>query len=431
MKILIENGLVYDPKHGVNGEQRDIFVADGIICEPFSGPETTIDARGKAVTPGGIVVNAHVAFFGTHHLRNRLGFPTPEAIGKSFASLGITHAVESLMTPQTAGFVHHEMGHIPFVDTSALLAVAMTDIEKWIMANDEDAIVDLFRGLRDTAGAVGIAVYEPYIKYEQEFYVHKNKPMDFILQLLESISSKLDQRIFLHACPGLLDQLESHNGNFHLLDFHKYIADETDTSKALRILANGITADICFGNGAPCLSIGKNGDGVNLDLGFSRPLTFSIRNDSTDASSLTEMAGRPEHMAISADPLSLLHGGHFRPPEIDFYDAVRMTTANPAGFVGLTDKGHLGIGAAADIAVYEKNAEQNAFDPACKFLIKGGKVVISNGSFTGEQPRKTTYFKKGDRDASDVLNRFFQPKTVRASNLFSWKLLTNGAIRAI
>ena len=431
MKILVENGLVYDPKNGVNGERRDVFVADGIVCEPFSDPETTIDARGKAVTPGGVVVNAHVALFGIHHLRNRLGFPTPEAVGKSFASLGITHVVESLMTPQTAGFVHHEMDHIPFVDTSALLAVAMTDIERWIVANDEAVVADLFRGLQDAVGALGVAVCEPFIRYEQEFYVHKNKPMNVILQLLENISSRLDQKIFLHACPGLLEQLASRAGNFHLLDFHNYIAGEPDKKKALQALAGETTEDVRFGNGAPCVAIGENGGGVAVDLGFSKPLTFDIRNDPTDAASLTEMVGRPERMAISADPLSLMYGGHFHPPGIDFYEVVRMTTANPAEFVGLTDKGHLGIGTAADIAVYDKNAEQDVFDPACQFLIKGGKIVISNGSFTGEQAPKTIYYKRSGRDASDVLNRFFQPRTVRASNLFSWKHFTNGAIKGI
>ena len=59
--IQIRNGTVYDPRNGIDGEEMDIFIADGKLVEEASPkPEVVIDARGKAVVPGGIDVHSHV-----------------------------------------------------------------------------------------------------------------------------------------------------------------------------------------------------------------------------------------------------------------------------------------------------------------------------------------------------------------------------------
>lgn len=75
--------------------------------------------------------------------------------------------------------------------------------------------------------------------------------------------------------------------------------------------------------------------------------------------------------------------------ELDLYEIAIVTRAGQAKALGLTHKGHLGIGADADIAVY--NINPNETDPAqefktlrrafkrAAFTIKGGKIGVVNG----------------------------------------------------
>jgi formylmethanofuran dehydrogenase subunit A len=75
--------------------------------------------------------------------------------------------------------------------------------------------------------------------------------------------------------------------------------------------------------------------------------------------------------------------------ELSFYEIAVMTRAGQAKALSLKDKGHLGIGADADIAIYNVNPE--TVDPSRKYrtvrralrragyTIKGGKLVVKNG----------------------------------------------------
>jgi formylmethanofuran dehydrogenase subunit A len=75
--------------------------------------------------------------------------------------------------------------------------------------------------------------------------------------------------------------------------------------------------------------------------------------------------------------------------ELSFYEIAIMTRAGQAKALGLKSKGHLGIGADADIAIYNVNPEtvgpsrkyktvRRAFKRA-GYTIKGGKLVVKNG----------------------------------------------------
>lgn len=75
--------------------------------------------------------------------------------------------------------------------------------------------------------------------------------------------------------------------------------------------------------------------------------------------------------------------------EYSFYEVATVTRAAQAKTLGLKQKGHLGVGADADIAVYDVNPEQ--VDPSKKYktvrrafkkaayTIKGGEVVVKDG----------------------------------------------------
>ena len=61
----IAGGTVYDPANGIDGEVRDLWIADGRIVAPPSDPAVrvsrTIDAAGLVVMPGGIDMHCHIA----------------------------------------------------------------------------------------------------------------------------------------------------------------------------------------------------------------------------------------------------------------------------------------------------------------------------------------------------------------------------------
>jgi formylmethanofuran dehydrogenase subunit A len=75
--------------------------------------------------------------------------------------------------------------------------------------------------------------------------------------------------------------------------------------------------------------------------------------------------------------------------ELGFYEIAIVTRAGQAKALGLKDKGHLGMGADADIAIYNLNPE--TLDPSrdyeaisetfknAAYTIKGGEVVVRNG----------------------------------------------------
>lgn len=75
--------------------------------------------------------------------------------------------------------------------------------------------------------------------------------------------------------------------------------------------------------------------------------------------------------------------------ELGYYEIAIMTRAGQARALGLRHKGHLGVGADADIAIYNINPEttnpskkyrtlRRAFENAA-YTIKGGKIVAGNG----------------------------------------------------
>ena len=56
-----------------------------------------------------------------------------------------------------------------------------------------------------------------------------------------------------------------------------------------------------------------------------------------------------------------------------------MTRAAPARLLGLAGKGHLGIGADADIAVYDDHGPWDQTFGRPRLVVKGGEIVARDG----------------------------------------------------
>ncbi|HEY7651073.1 MAG TPA: formylmethanofuran dehydrogenase subunit A [Methylomirabilota bacterium] len=70
-------------------------------------------------------------------------------------------------------------------------------------------------------------------------------------------------------------------------------------------------------------------------------------------------------------------------PELDrrytLSEIVVITSAGPARALGLTQKGHLGVGADADVTIYEERPAGAELFHSPRYVIKGGQVVVEEG----------------------------------------------------
>ena len=184
----ITGGRVYDPANGIDGEVRDVRIADGVVVDRFSdevtaGQVRTIDATGMVVMPGGVDIHCHIASSSVnraramageehathvHHAscgrRGGSGIVTPSTFttGYRYAALGYTTAIEAAVSPSGARQTHLELDDTPNLDAGFLLLVANHQrvIELLAADRDEEAIAFVAELLQRT-GAFGIKVVNP------------------------------------------------------------------------------------------------------------------------------------------------------------------------------------------------------------------------------------------------------------------------------
>jgi formylmethanofuran dehydrogenase subunit A len=65
--------------------------------------------------------------------------------------------------------------------------------------------------------------------------------------------------------------------------------------------------------------------------------------------------------------------------EYTLYEIAIMTRAGPARSLGLKDRGHLGVGAWADITVYDDEPDREAMFTKPELLFKNGELIVRNG----------------------------------------------------
>jgi formylmethanofuran dehydrogenase subunit A len=68
--------------------------------------------------------------------------------------------------------------------------------------------------------------------------------------------------------------------------------------------------------------------------------------------------------------------------EYSLAEIATMTRAAPAKLLGLTDRGHLGPGAVADVAVYSQASDRAKMFRAAALVFKDGELVVRDGKVT-------------------------------------------------
>ena len=81
--------------------------------------------------------------------------------------------------------------------------------------------------------------------------------------------------------------------------------------------------------------------------------------------------------------------------ELTMEEIAVMTRSGPARLLGLTDRGHLGEGAAADIAIYREQPDREAMFRTPDWVFKDGTLVAKNGTLTATPVGGTHFIEPG------------------------------------
>jgi formylmethanofuran dehydrogenase subunit A len=181
--LRIINGEVYDPLNGINGEVRDVCVADDKIVSQVEPDSPVIDASGMIVMPGGVEIHAHVAgpkvnagrkmrpedhreivIPRTAITRSGTGHTVPStfATGYHFAGLGYTTVMEAAGPPLEARHVHEELNDIPIVDKGFYVMMGNNYfVMKFIHEGEFSKLKDYVAWLLEASGGYVIKLVNP------------------------------------------------------------------------------------------------------------------------------------------------------------------------------------------------------------------------------------------------------------------------------
>jgi formylmethanofuran dehydrogenase subunit A len=81
--------------------------------------------------------------------------------------------------------------------------------------------------------------------------------------------------------------------------------------------------------------------------------------------------------------------------ELTLDEIAVMTRSGPAKLLGLPDRGQLGVGAAADIAIYREQADREAMFRVPERVFKDGTLVAKNGTLTATPVGGTHFVEPG------------------------------------
>jgi formylmethanofuran dehydrogenase subunit A len=88
-----------------------------------------------------------------------------------------------------------------------------------------------------------------------------------------------------------------------------------------------------------------------------------------------------------------------------------ITRAGPARLLGLRDKGHLGIGADADVTIYDDRPDREEMFAAPRHVLKAGRAIVRDGELVeagaGELLRVAAPY---DEAVDDVLRERFEER---------------------
>ncbi len=280
--LLIRNGTVYDPLHGIDGTQRDLWIVDGkIVADPpdsKSSPDRIIDATGLIVMPGGVDMHCHIAGPKVNSARKMLpedrrrakpyrrtdvtrsgtigSVPSTFATGYLYAGLGYTTAFDAAIPPLAARHAHEEFLDTPLIDKGFLVLAGNNHYVMRKLKTAEPELVKAYLGwLLNATKGYGIKVVNPGGVENWKNRANGNvKTLDDLVDgfgitprdILRGVATAVDELGLPHAVhihgnnlglPGnwsttleTMQSLEGHRGHLTHIQFHSYGGNPDDQS---------------------------------------------------------------------------------------------------------------------------------------------------------------------------------------------------------
>jgi len=514
--LRIIGGKVYDPANGINGEVKDVCIADGRIVSAVEGGRT-IDATGMIVFPGGVDIHTHVAgaalnfargltpenqraaapFLHTPERRAGLGGPTPTtfATGYLYAGMGYTTVMEAAVPVLSAKHTHEELRDTPIVDKACFLLMANNEIVLDLLeAGEMERAREVVAWLIWAAKTYGVKAVNPggvaawkwgkdakVLSAPVEGY-SKVTPAKIIASLAAIVDELgLPHPLHLHCnnlgTPGnvattleTMKVLKGRRAHLAHLQFHAYGGDDWHTmrSEAVQLAEyfntqKNLTTDagaILFGNAVTITADGPwqhllyqltGHKWGNLDVENETgcgivPYTYKGSN----LVNAVQWAVGLELLLLIDDPWRIFlttdhpNGACFwRYPEIihllmnpdyrkecvkklpakaqkrivladldrqyTLFEIAIITSAGPARALGFRQKGHLGVGADADLTIYNQNPDGVLMFRYPRYVIKAGEVVVEEGDIRNVRDgREFVVHPACDPKIEDYLRPLFQ-----------------------
>ena len=174
-KIIIKNGLVFDPINNIDGEIKDILIESGKIIEKFSNEKDIkeINAKGKTVIPSAIDIHSHVASQQVNWARllgvNNNKFKeiwhglTLKNIARDYISNGYTFILEANVFPSLAKQTVFNFKQLPVLDKAMLLNISnLWSLELEFQRGKIDEMAIFLSDLLSKTYGFGFKVYNPF-----------------------------------------------------------------------------------------------------------------------------------------------------------------------------------------------------------------------------------------------------------------------------
>ncbi len=486
------NGIVYDPRNGVDGWVRDLWARDGkIISPPPAGTsaDRTFDLTGLVVMPGGVDMHAHIAgpkvnvarkfrpedrrdsppFHRTDLLRSGTTGSTPTTFvtGYLYAGLGYTTVFDAAIPPLGARHTLEEFHDTPAIDKGFFVLVGNNHYAmRQIASGERDRLRAFCAWLLNSTRGYALKIVNPggveVWKQGSNSLAHlddivpgfNTSPRAIVREIARTADElRLPHAAHIHCnqlgIPGnwtttlaTMQAIEGHRGHFTHIQFHSYGGGPDDQgtfcSKVppLAEYVNShpnITVDVgqvVFGETTSMTGDGPLGHYLHKVTGrkwFNSdteceggcgivPITYQeksfvhslqwaiglewyllVKNPwqiamSTDHPNGGAFVAYPEIIALlmSRDyrrevlkrlPARVLERGTLADLDREYTlaEIAIITRAAPAKMLGLPHKGHLGVGADADIAVYTPSQNHREMFELPRYVFKAGELIVEQG----------------------------------------------------
>ncbi len=505
--LWIKNGIVVDPKNGIDGEKMDIFIKEGKIVEESEVKKEeckVIDASNKLVVAGGVEMHSHIAGSKINTgrsmrpeemrvVRNVAGkfravvgrvLLTAPGIGYEYAKMGYTTAVEAASPPIGSPHTHEELDAIPIVDKAALPVFGNWHfVFKFVSEKDQEKLQAFIAWAIERTKGYGIKIVNPggvekwmygsnVKNLDDEVPIYGVTPREIITEVV-----KANEALNLPHCVHIHCNNLGVPGNYQTtIETMKLVSGiKNDRRPVLHVThvqfnayAGSSWRDVSSGAEEIAKYVNK-ADNVTIDMGQpifghatamtgDAPFQFTLHKllGARWSNKDTEIEGgagivpiiylpkNPVHalqwaiglelgLLIDSDKVVVStdwpNGGPFTEypyimamlmskkmrekelervspyvqkasslPAIDvektLYEVIQMSRSLPAKILGMENKGHLGVGADADVAIYDINP--NEVDPSTQYefvnkafrkpayTIKGGEIVVKDGELVAE-----------------------------------------------